>query len=80
MLHHVLDGVSGGDNASILPPAFEGVEAPTALLGNFGSMVRELGQPRVSVAQMVAWVGAWLGADLKSLGKPTKFEARNGRF
>ena len=42
--------------------------------------VRLLGPPRVPVEQMVAWVGAWVAAGQRSLGKPTKFEARNGRF
>jgi nucleoside-diphosphate-sugar epimerase len=62
------------------PPRFEGVEADTALLGKCSAMEAELGQPRVSVAQMLAWVSAWVESGHKSLGKPTKFEARNGRF
>ena len=52
----------------------------TALLGNFDAMLAELGPPQVSVSQMVSWVGAWVGAELSSLGKPTKFEARDGKF
>ena len=44
------------------------------------AMLAELGPPQVSVSQMISWVGAWVGAELSSLGKPTKFEARDGKF
>ena len=69
------------------PPVFaaaggaeEAEEAPTALLGDAAEMVAALGRPAVGVGQMVGWVGRWVAAGRRSLGKPTKFESRSGRF
>ena len=61
-------------------PVFEGTEAPTALLGDASEMLHTLGEPSVSVEQIVAWVGAWVQEGGRSLGKPTKFESREGKF
>ena len=61
-------------------PVFEGTEAPTALLGDASEMIHTLGEPSVSVEQIVAWVGAWVQEGGRSLGKPTKFESREGKF
>jgi nucleoside-diphosphate-sugar epimerase len=61
-------------------PVFEGEEASTALLGNTVEMVRRLGAPPTSMAQVVAWVAAWVAAGGRSLNKPTKFESREGEF
>ena len=50
------------------------------LLGDASEMLHTLGEPSVSVEQMVAWVGAWVQEGGRSLGKPTKFESREGKF
>ena len=61
-------------------PAFEGVEAETALLSNAARCHQLFGYPRVSLEQMVRWVAHWVEIGGTTLGKPTKFEVRDGKF
>jgi nucleoside-diphosphate-sugar epimerase len=61
-------------------PQFEGNESPTALLNNAARCMRLFGYPTVSVEEMIEWIAAWIGMGGRSLGKPTHFEARDGRF
>ncbi|MGI6295392.1 MAG: NAD-dependent epimerase/dehydratase family protein [Armatimonadota bacterium] len=58
----------------------EGREAPNALLSD-GSLGYELyGKPKVSADQMMEWIAAWIMAGGESIGKPTHFETRDGKF
>ena len=61
-------------------PAFEGVEAETALLSNAAHCYQLFGYPRVSLEQLVRWVAHWVEIGEMTLGKPTKFEVRDGKF
>lgn len=61
-------------------PAFDGIEAETALLSNAARCHQLLGYPRVSLEQMVQWVAHWTEIGGTTLGKPTKFEVRDGQF
>jgi nucleoside-diphosphate-sugar epimerase len=61
-------------------PVFAGECAPTALLGDASPMIEALGEPGVGIDQIIAWVASWLVAGGKTLGKPTKFESRTGKF
>jgi hypothetical protein len=62
------------------PPKFVGVEAPDALISN-GSLGHKLfGFPRVTAAQMIEWIASWVMAGGASLGKPTHFETRDGKY
>ena len=61
-------------------PAFEGEERPTALLGNSRALFDLLGLPRTSSDEMMEWVAAWVMHGGPTLGKPTRYEARNGQF
>lgn len=62
------------------PVAFSGVEAETALLNN-GTLAHErYGSPRISASQMIDWIADWIQRDGESLGKPTHFQNREGRF
>jgi hypothetical protein len=61
-------------------PRFNGTEAPTALLANTDRAQRLFGQPRVAVPQVLRWVADWVSRGGASLGKPTHFEARDGKF
>jgi nucleoside-diphosphate-sugar epimerase len=61
-------------------PCFEGVEAPDALLSNAARSVAEFGPPEVSLEDMIEWTARWLASGGRLLGKPTKFEVRDGRF
>ena len=61
-------------------PFFEGVEADTALLSNAARCHQLFGYPRISLEQMVQWVAHWVEIGEMTLGKPTKFEVRDGKF
>lgn len=61
-------------------PRFVGKEAPDALLGDNSRLCTEFGAPATGTAQMLHWVAHWVMADGRSLGKPTKYESRSGKF
>ena len=62
------------------PTTFVGGERPDALLSNTDRMHELFAPPEVNVEQMMEWVAAWIEEDRPLLGKPTHFEARDGRF
>ena len=57
-----------------------GTEGGTALLNNASFGHRRFGAPRVSPEQMMEWVAAWLLRGGPTLGKPTHFEVRDGKY
>ena len=59
---------------------FEGIEADTVLLNNAARCHQLFGYPRISLEQMVQWVAHWVEIGEMTLGKPTKFEVRDGKF
>jgi len=61
-------------------PTFVGEEADTALLNNAARCHQLFGYPRVSLRQMMQWVAHWVKIDGETLGKPTHFEEREGKF
>jgi nucleoside-diphosphate-sugar epimerase len=62
------------------PVALVGTEARDALLSN-GRLGHELlGRPCVTVEQMIAWIADWQLRDGPTLGKPTHFQTRDGKF
>ena len=61
-------------------PKFVGTESPTALLNNGQMGHRLYGYPRVSVETLIRWTADWISSGGASLGKPTHFETRDGRF
>ena len=61
-------------------PRFSGEEAPTALLSNAAQAFARFSYPRVPLLRMVDWVAQWVAQGGRALGKPTKFEVRDGRF
>lgn len=63
-----------------IEPVFVGEEASTALLGDASRMIDTLGEPRVGIDLIIAWVAGWLASGGRTLGKPTKFESRTGKF
>ncbi len=63
-----------------IEPVFDGREAGTALLSNAGRCHALLGTPPVSWQEMIARVGNWVMEGGASLGKPTGFQEREGRF
>jgi nucleoside-diphosphate-sugar epimerase len=63
-----------------IEPVIEGEESPTALLNNAARAMQLFGYPTVTPVQMVDWIAEWVAAGGASLGKPTHFETRDGRF
>ena len=51
-----------------------------ALLGDPAKCVSLLGPPEVNLPRLLDWVAAWVEQGGRSLGKPTHFEATDGRF
>ncbi len=62
------------------PVTFTGSEAPDALLSNGLLGYELLGRPAVTSGQMIRWVADWVARGGPTLGKPTKFQVRDGRF
>jgi nucleoside-diphosphate-sugar epimerase len=59
---------------------FTGQEARDAILSNGGRALSRFGPLRVDARQLIAWTAAWVRRGGETLGKPTHFEAREGRF
>ncbi len=59
---------------------FSGSEAPTALLSNTAQAQALFGLPTVPLAAMLDWVADWVQRGGDTLGKPTKFQVRDGGF
>lgn len=62
------------------PVTFEGAEAPDALLNDASRTIAQLGKPRIDIDHLMRWTADWISRGGESLGKPTKFEVRDGRF
>jgi nucleoside-diphosphate-sugar epimerase len=60
--------------------AFSSSEAPDAFLSNGQFGHRLFGYPRVTAQQMVHWIADWVQRGGVSLGKPTHFDVRDGKF
>ena len=61
-------------------PRFVGSEGPDALLSNTDRMQSVFAEPEISIDRMLEMVADWVDDGGPLLGKPTKFEARDGRF
>jgi nucleoside-diphosphate-sugar epimerase len=61
-------------------PSFLGEEAKTAWLVDTRAAEKLLGAPRVAIGTMIDWVADWVARGQPSLGKPTHFEARDGKY
>lgn len=61
-------------------PQFSGTEADDALLSNAGKSFEWFGPVSVPIETLIAWTAAWLEQGGRLLGKPTRFEEREGRF
>jgi nucleoside-diphosphate-sugar epimerase len=59
---------------------FTGTEADDALLSNGSRGWSDLGPPLVELTQLIDWTADWVRRGGGSLGKPTHFESRDGRF
>ncbi len=61
-------------------PQFVGHEAPTAWLVDISQAQRLFGAPAVPMNSLLDWTADWQAHDMASLGKPTHYEARDGRY
>ena len=57
-----------------------GSESPDSFISNGQLGHRLFGYPGVSAGQMIQWIAKWVMRGGESLGKPTHFETRDGRF
>ena len=57
-----------------------GTEAETGWLNNAAEAARLFGYPRVPLAQLIDWQADWIARGMPSLGKPTGFQVRDGKF
>jgi hypothetical protein len=57
-----------------------GHEAADAFLSNGQLGHRLFGYPRVGAQQILYWIADWIQRGGESLGKPTHFEARDGKY
>ncbi|MEM9221760.1 MAG: NAD(P)-dependent oxidoreductase [Pseudomonadota bacterium] len=55
-------------------------EAPTAWLNDASASWEMFGKPSVPLDRMIAWQADWVARGLPSLGKPTGFQVRDGKF
>jgi nucleoside-diphosphate-sugar epimerase len=61
-------------------PVFDGTEGADALLSNTSLMQKMFAAPSVSVEEMIEFVASAVEHNVPTLGKPTHFETRDGRF
>ena len=61
-------------------PLFEGDESDCSYLSNSARAVKIFGYPSVSVDTMIEWQAEWILSNGRSLGKPTHFEERGGKY
>ena len=59
---------------------FTGTESDTALTGNTSKLRGLLGDPPTPLDAMLRWTADWVKRGGRSLGKPTHFEVRDGRY
>lgn len=60
--------------------SFLGAESGNAYVLDGSSLQSEFGFPSTTVSQMIDRVAAWTAASAPTIGKPTKFQQRNGQF
>ncbi|NML46663.1 NAD(P)-dependent oxidoreductase [Ramlibacter sp. G-1-2-2] len=68
-----------GDRLGVAP-VFTGQEAETAWLVDCAEAFRLFGQPRVALDRMLDWTADWVQRGGASHGKPTHYEARDGKY
>jgi nucleoside-diphosphate-sugar epimerase len=63
-----------------IEPVLTGTEAPTAWLVDCGEAFRVFGPPSVGLETLLDWTADWVRRGGLSLGKPTHYEARDGKY
>ena len=57
-----------------------GQEAETGWLNDASAAIGLFGRPSVPLDRLIDWQADWLRRDMGSLGKPTRFQVRDGKF
>ncbi len=61
-------------------PEFTGAETEAVWLSNPAKAMERFGAPLVGLEAMIEWTADWVARGGESLGKPTHFEVRDGRY
>jgi uncharacterized protein YbjT (DUF2867 family) len=61
-------------------PIFSGQPQPGAILSNAQKAQKLFGDPTVPAATLIEWIADWVKRGGEVLGKPTRFEVRDGKF
>ena len=61
-------------------PVIVGTEDPKAWLTDTSQAVKLFGKAIVDTEQLINWTADWVTRSMPSLGKPTKYEVRDGRY
>jgi nucleoside-diphosphate-sugar epimerase len=61
-------------------PVIVGKEEPTAWLTDTSHATKLFGMPIVDTERLIKWTADWVARAMPSLGKPTKYEVRDGRY
>ena len=61
-------------------PVITGTEQPTAWLTDTSQATKLFGLPIVDTDRLIRWTADWVARAMPSLGKPTKYEVRDGRY
>jgi len=61
-------------------PIIVGKEEPTAWLTDTSQAIKMFGLPIVDSEKLIDWTADWIARSMPSLGKPTKYEVRDGRY
>jgi hypothetical protein len=61
-------------------PVIVGTEQPTAWLTDTSQATKLFGLPVVDTERLIGWTADWVARSMPSLGKPTKYEVRDGRY
>lgn len=57
-----------------------GAESPDAFLSNAQPSHCLFGKPRVTAEQLITWIADWISRGGATMGKPTHFEVRDGKY
>ncbi len=63
-----------------IAPVLTGQEAPTAWLVDCTRAFELFGPPQVGLDRMLDWTADWVRRGGETLGKPTHYEARDGKY
>lgn len=61
-------------------PIYCGEESDVAYIANASKMLDTFGYPAVTAATLIKWQAEWIKSGGRSLGKPTHFEERGGKY